>query len=74
MKQPKPVIIEAAINGITTPEKNPHVPVGAEAVTADALACLTAGAAMIHAHNSDISLVARAAADDYLAAWLPVLR
>jgi uncharacterized protein (DUF849 family) len=73
MKQPVPVIIEAAINGMTTPERNRHVPIGPAAIAADALRCLAAGASVIHAHNSDIFLVGRAAADDYLAAWRPIL-
>jgi len=73
MKRPQPVIIEAAINGVTAPERNPHVPVGPDAIAADALRCLAAGASVIHAHNSDIFLLGRAAADDYLAAWRPIL-
>ena len=44
------VIIEAAINGGTTKEVNPHVPVAAEEIAADALAALDAGAAVVHAH------------------------
>ncbi len=67
------VVIEAAINGETRPEKNPHVPRTAQAIARDALACLRAGASLIHAHNQDIRLWGREAADAYLAAWLPVL-
>lgn len=68
-----PVIIEAAINGMTSPEKNPSVPWGSEAVAKDASRCLDLGASIIHAHNSDISLTGRAAAEDYLEVWRPVL-
>ena len=48
------VVIEAAINGETRPEKTPHVPRTPEAISRDALTCLSAGAALIHAHNDDI--------------------
>jgi 3-keto-5-aminohexanoate cleavage enzyme len=68
------VVIEAAINGGTLPEKNPHVPRMPEAITRDALTCLRAGASVIHAHNEDIRWWGRKAADAYLAAWRPVLR
>jgi uncharacterized protein (DUF849 family) len=67
------VVIEAAINGETRPEKNPHVPRTAQAISRDALACLRAGASLIHAHNHDIRLWGREAADAYLDAWRPVL-
>jgi uncharacterized protein (DUF849 family) len=68
------VVIEAAINGETRPEKNPHVPRTPEAIARDALACLRAGASIVHAHNRDIRLWGRDAADAYLAAFRPVLR
>lgn len=68
-----PVVLEAAINGETRPEKNPHVPRKPEEIAADALRCLDAGAALIHAHNDDIRATGRTAADLYLAAWRPIL-
>lgn len=68
-----PVIIEAAINGMTSPAKNPNVPWGAAAIASDAMRCLELGATIIHAHNSDMSLTGNAAALDYLEAWRPVL-
>ena len=40
-----PVIIEAAINGQTSKDTNPHVPKEPEEIAADALACFAAGAA-----------------------------
>ena len=67
-----PVILEAAINGMTSPEKNPNVPREPEAIAAEALRCFELGAAIVHAHNRDIALTGREAADDYLAAWRPV--
>ena len=69
----RPVILEAAINGMTSPEKNPRVPVGPEAIAAEALRAFELGAAIVHAHNSDIFLTGSEAANDYLAAWRPVL-
>lgn len=68
-----PVIVEVALNGGSTKRRNPHVPRSPEEITADALACAAAGAAIVHAHNRDFALTGRAAADDYLAAWVPVL-
>lgn len=67
------VIVEVAINGETRPERNPHVPRTPEAITADVFACLDAGANLVHAHNDDIRLAGREAADRYLAAWRPIV-
>lgn len=68
-----PVVIEAAINGETRPDRNPNVPRKPEEIGADVLRCLDAGASLIHAHNDDIRQSGRAAADLYLAAWRPIL-
>jgi uncharacterized protein (DUF849 family) len=68
-----PVIIEVAINGVTPPEKNPNVPRKPDAIVADVFRCLDAGASIIHAHNFDIALRGQEAADDYLAAWRPIM-
>lgn len=68
-----PVILEAAINGMTSKEKNPHAPRSAEEIIPEALLCYALGATIVHAHNSDIFLSGRKAADDYLAAWRPIL-
>ena len=68
-----PVILEVAINGGVTPDRNPHVPLTPRAITEDCLRCFDAGAAVIHAHNHDIRLNGRAGADAYLAAWRPIL-
>jgi 3-keto-5-aminohexanoate cleavage enzyme len=67
-----PVILEAAINGETRPDKNPHVPRKPEEIAADARRCLDAGAAIVHCHNDDIRQTGRSAADAYLAAWRPL--
>lgn len=73
MRRDNPLIIEAAINGINSKDHNPHVPLSPAEITADALRCLDAGAQIIHAHNSDIGLRGKAAADEYLEAWRPVV-
>lgn len=68
-----PVIIEAAINGVTSKEQNPHTPKEPAEIAAEAVACLDAGAAIIHAHNADISWQGEQAAEAYIAAMAPVL-
>ncbi|MBW2270401.1 MAG: 3-keto-5-aminohexanoate cleavage protein [Deltaproteobacteria bacterium] len=68
-----PVIIECAINGETQPDRNPNVPRKPEEIVADVLRCLDAGATLIHAHNGEITLTGREAAELYLAAWRPIL-
>jgi len=68
-----PVILEAAINGETQPDRNPNVPRKPEQIVAVTFRCLDAGAALIHAHNGDIFQTGRAAADLYLAAFGPIL-
>ena len=68
-----PVIIEAAINGVTTKERNPNVPRTPEEVSADALACLEAGAAIIHNHIDLFGVSEEEAAERYLEGWRAVL-
>ncbi|MEE9284836.1 MAG: 3-keto-5-aminohexanoate cleavage protein [Dehalococcoidia bacterium] len=47
------LIIEAAINEATTKEQNPQVPYGPEEIAADAVACVRAGASIVHFHARD---------------------
>lgn len=70
-----PAIIEVAINGVTQPARNQHVPVTVEAIAADAIACLQAGAAIVHSHtpSSDFSLPPEQAAERYAASYRAVL-
>jgi 3-keto-5-aminohexanoate cleavage enzyme len=68
-----PVIVEVALNGVTAKARNPNVPMVPEEIAADALACLAAGAAIVHNHIDDFSLPGPAAAARYLAGWRPVL-
>jgi 3-keto-5-aminohexanoate cleavage enzyme len=69
----EPVIIEAAINGVTNKQRNPHVPVAPDEIAADSLACLRAGAAIVHNHIDMFMVEGQVAADRYLEAWRPVL-
>jgi 3-keto-5-aminohexanoate cleavage enzyme len=68
-----PVIVEAAVNGATSRTTNPHVPKTPDEVAADALACLAAGAAIVHAHCDPMGGPDDEVADRYLAAFRPVL-
>jgi 3-keto-5-aminohexanoate cleavage enzyme len=69
----RPVIVEAALNGGRTKAENPHVPKSTEELIADALACLAAGASVIHTHAPDPSADATRAAELYAEHFLPVL-
>ncbi len=74
MQAVTPVIIEAAINGATSRERNPNVPLTPAEIAADALACLGAGAAIVHNHIDDFALAGKAAAARYLEGWRAVVR
>lgn len=68
-----PVIIECAINGVTPKSVNPQVPVTPSEIAADALACIEAGAAIIHNHIDLHGVGVAEAAERYLEGWRPVL-
>lgn len=68
-----PVIIEAAINGVTPKERNPNVPRSPEEIAADALECFEAGAAVVHNHIDLTGVDEDWAAARYLEGWRPVL-
>ncbi|MFO0688429.1 MAG: 3-keto-5-aminohexanoate cleavage protein [Myxococcota bacterium] len=73
---PTPVILEAAINGTTTRDRNPRVPRTPAEITADALACIEVGAALVHNHTDDPIFDGVTAAHSpapYIEAWRPVL-
>jgi 3-keto-5-aminohexanoate cleavage enzyme len=63
----EPVIIEAAMNGA-----NPLAPRQPGEIAADALACLAAGAAIVHNHIDRFMVPGDEAADRYLEGWRPV--
>ena len=48
-----PLIIESSLNGATSKAINPNVPYSDEEIVADALACMEAGAALIHNHTDE---------------------
>ena len=51
-----PVILEVALNGATPTERNPNSPQTQEALVADAIRCIEAGAAIVHTHAPDITV------------------
>jgi len=69
----QPAIIEVAINGVTTKERNPNVPRTPDEIATDALACFGAGAAIVHNHIDLTGVSEAEAAERYLEAWRVVL-
>ena len=69
----EPVIIEAAINGVTSKQQNPSTPREPAEITDDALRCFAAGSAIVHNHIDAFGLDGRSAAERYLEGWRPVL-
>ena len=74
MSDPTPVIIEAAVNGYPI-SPNPNRPHGPEAVAADALQCIEAGASIIHTHvdPEDTRKPPEVTAENYLAQFSRIL-
>jgi len=68
-----PLIIEAALNGGTGPQHNPNVPRTSAELTRDGIACLRAGASVIHTHLSDLHAGPERAAELYLEHFEPIL-
>jgi len=68
-----PVIIEAALNGVTTRARNANVPATAAEQAHDALACVDAGATVIHTHAPNIVVPPDEAAAQYATAYRPVV-
>lgn len=68
-------IIEAALNGGIPKSVNPHVPRSDEEIVSDALACLAAGAAIVHNHHDDPVIGGPPAHDPapYARVWRAVL-
>ncbi|MPY94721.1 MAG: 3-keto-5-aminohexanoate cleavage protein [Acidimicrobiia bacterium] len=69
----EPVIIEAAINGVTTKDRNPNVPRSSPEIAADALACFEAGAAIVHNHVDTVAVPGDVSAEAYLEAWREIV-
>lgn len=68
-----PVIIEVAINGITSAERNPHTPRQPADIAAESLRCIEGGAAIIHNHIDDLHTTGLRAAARYAEGWQDVL-
>lgn len=68
------LIIEAAINGIADKRRNPNVPCDPFEIADDALACFSAGAAIVHNHTDQFGEKGAAVADRQLEGWRPILR
>jgi 3-keto-5-aminohexanoate cleavage enzyme len=68
-----PVIIEAALNGVTGRTRNPYVPATIEEHTKDALACVDAGATVIHTHAPNIAASPEDATEQYATSYRPVV-
>ena len=46
-RRDEPVVIEVALNGVTTKQRNPNVPIGTRELVDDARSCLAAGAQIV---------------------------
>ena len=75
MEEATPLIIEAALNGGTQKDRNPHVPRTVDEIVESALACLEAGAAIVHNHNDEPNVggSGRHASEPYAVAWGRIL-
>jgi 3-keto-5-aminohexanoate cleavage enzyme len=73
MKRTKPLVITASINGERSKEQNRHSPRTYDEIVETALASYDAGASIIHAHATNMGLIAEEAAEDYLKSWRRVL-
>jgi 3-keto-5-aminohexanoate cleavage enzyme len=70
-----PVIVEVAVNGLTTKQRNPHVPRSPAEITEVALDCLDRGASIVHNHNDEPMFTPDGvhAVEPYVQAWTPVV-
>lgn len=69
----QPVIIEVALNGATRRSRNPNVPITPQEIAVDALACLEAGAAIVHQHDADGATSAARTAEQSLETYRLIL-
>ena len=68
-----PVIIEAALNGVTSKKRNPHAPTAPDEQAKAGLACVDAGATVIHTHAANIAVPPEDAARAYADAYRPIV-
>ncbi len=75
MDNATPLVIEAAINGATPKSRNHHVPRTVNEIVESALACIEAGASIVHNHNDDPNVggPGRHSSEPYRAAWGRIL-
>jgi uncharacterized protein (DUF849 family) len=73
MADAPPLILEVALNGVTSRERNPAAPRLPAEVAEDALRCLAAGASIVHTHTHDVLRGPSEAAQLYLEAYRPIL-
>ncbi len=71
-KEETPVALEVAINGSTTKAVNPTAPETPAEIAEQAIQCLDAGAAIVHAHSNQPSENVAEAAQAYIDAFKPV--
>ncbi len=71
-----PLIIEASLNGVVTKKQNPNVPYSDEEIVEQAIACMEAGAALIHNHTEDpvFGGPGYMDAERYASAWRKLLK
>jgi uncharacterized protein (DUF849 family) len=73
---PNPVIIEAAINGGTPKSRNPNSPRTPAEIAGVGVACVRAGAAIVHNHNDEPVVGATSGVhrpEPYIEAWRAIL-
>jgi 3-keto-5-aminohexanoate cleavage enzyme len=68
-----PVVIEAALNGVTSKGRNPVVPITPEEHERDAILCIDAGATVVHTHTHDMGAAPLDAAEAYAQAYAPIV-
>jgi 3-keto-5-aminohexanoate cleavage enzyme len=68
-----PVIIEAALNGITSPRHNDAVPSTPDELVRDAIACIDAGATVVHTHADNLGAPVDELTQRYADCYRPVL-
>jgi uncharacterized protein (DUF849 family) len=73
MTRDVPVIVEVALNGLTSRGHNPRVPVSPEELAAEAIACIDAGATVVHTHAHNLGAPAEALTDAYAQCYRAVL-
>ena len=66
-----PVIVEVALS--TRPDRSPHAPIGVDDVVEQGLACMEAGASVVHVHLPDLHVSPEEATEQYVERFGPLL-